>query len=197
MESLNLFLFNLMNAGPGLAGTPLLLATFAANGLIYLVPLLLTAYWLWRPAQRPVLLMAVSAILFALGINLLIGFCWFHPRPAMLGVGHTYLPHALDSSFPSDHMTVMWGMAMMFCTHRGFRLAGGVLLGMALVVAWARVFLGVHYPLDMLGAMLISTISVLVVNRRQAAITCWVLPRAELLYRWFFQWAIKRHWINA
>jgi undecaprenyl-diphosphatase len=197
MEQLNLYLFSLVNTGPGLGGTPLLLATFAANGLIYLVPLLLTACWLWRPAQRPVLLMAVGAILLALGINQLIGLAWFHPRPAMMGVGHTYLPHSLDSSFPSDHMTVLWALAAMLMLHRGLRLAGGGMLAVALVVAWARVFLGVHFPFDMAGAAVVASAAVLLVNHWQAVIRRRVLPMAEILYHWCFQWAIKRHWISA
>jgi membrane-associated phospholipid phosphatase len=45
-----------------------------------------------------------------LSIDQLIGMLYSHPRPIMIGLGHQYLPHPVDNSFPSDHATFMWSL---------------------------------------------------------------------------------------
>jgi membrane-associated phospholipid phosphatase len=50
--------------------------------------------------------------MLGVGMNQVIGLAWQHPRPFMIGIGHTWIPHAADSSFPSDHMTVLAGVGL-------------------------------------------------------------------------------------
>src|SRR5258708_5057976 len=108
MQNLNIFLFNLVNAGEPVNDWLLRGAVIVAEYFIYLIPLWLMYCWLWRPASRGALLFAVIAVLLSLSINQGLGLFWFHPRPFMMPVGHTYLTHVADSSFPSDHVTVIW-----------------------------------------------------------------------------------------
>ena len=49
--------------------------------------------------------------LVALLVNQLIGLVWQHLRPFMIGLGHSHLAHVADSSFPSDHLTLLWAVA--------------------------------------------------------------------------------------
>lgn len=35
----------------------------------------------------------------------------------MIGLGHTLITHAADSSFPSDHLTLLWAVAFSFLMH--------------------------------------------------------------------------------
>lgn len=69
----------------------------------------------------------------------------------MIGLGHTFLAHAPDSSFPSDHATVFATLCVTLSAQRLTRLALAT-LAIGSAVAWARIFLGVHFPLDMIGA---------------------------------------------
>ena len=62
-------------------------------------------------------------------------------------------------SFPSDHLTLLWAVAFSFLMHRSPRLAGIALALLGLPVAWARIYLGVHFPLDMVGAALVAVLS--------------------------------------
>jgi membrane-associated phospholipid phosphatase len=60
-------------------------------------------------------------------------------------------------SFPSGHSTVAAaaGLAMVVIARRADRpLAAVVAVALAFLVGWARVYLGVHYPLDVLGGYL-------------------------------------------
>jgi undecaprenyl-diphosphatase len=88
------------------------LARFSASGIIFVVPAILL--WLWfsggRQGHRQALFCTLS-ILIALGLGSICGMLLFHPRPFMIPLGHTWINHPADNSFPSDHGTVMFSAA--------------------------------------------------------------------------------------
>ncbi len=154
MEHLNSQLFLWLNASTPPSQLQLWLAIGVAEWLIYALPLLLALLWFSGQARQAVLTAALS-VLLALACGQLIGLLWPHPRPFMLGMGQTLLPHPPETSFPSDHATVFFTLGLSLLGSGWRRLAALVLLTGALV-AWARVYLGVHFPLDMLGALLLA-----------------------------------------
>jgi undecaprenyl-diphosphatase len=157
MEDLNYALFMGLNAPahPGV-GT-LAVAIFLAEYTILLLPLVAGLGWLrGNDATRKAVLLATVAALLGLMANQLIGLVWQHPRPFMLGMGHTLIPHVADSSFPSDHLTLWWAFACGLLAYRPWRAAATAMLLLGLPVAWARIYLGVHFPLDMLGAAAVA-----------------------------------------
>jgi len=198
MENMNLYLFDFLNASPGLSGWPLYFAIAAAEYLIYVIPIGLVAGWLWSSSQyRSTILAATLVGFLALGINQLINLAWFHPRPFMMHVGHTYLVHAPDSSFPSDHVTLLWAIGLVFMTRPYTRLSGAVVLLFAMLAAWARVYLGVHFPLDMAGAVLVATLSVVATRSLQWLPDRYLLPPLERFYRTAFTRAIAHRWVHG
>jgi undecaprenyl-diphosphatase len=108
--------------------------------------------------MRKVLLMATASGLVSLLINQAIGLVWQHPRPFMVGVGNTLIAHVADSSFPSDHLTLWWAVAFSLLVHRSWRTLGTAMALLGLVLAWARIYLGVHFPLDMVGALSVAAL---------------------------------------
>ncbi|WP_343586455.1 undecaprenyl-diphosphatase, partial [Herbaspirillum sp.] len=145
-----------INAGADTPGWQIGVATVLADYLIYLIPLCLLGAWLWGGrGQRLVLLNALAVAMIALGVNQLIGLLWTHPRPFMIGLGHTWIAHAADSSFPSDHVTVFASVGLSLLLG-GMRVPGLATLLLGIPVAWARIFLGVHFPLDMAGAVVVA-----------------------------------------
>lgn len=67
---------------------------------------------------------------------------------AHAGQVHLLLPHAADSSFPSDHAAAAFAIAVVLvAVHR--RL-GSLLLLTAALIGFARVYVGDHYPGDVL-----------------------------------------------
>src|SRR3954464_7008982 len=100
MNQLNELLFLAINASPNATGAPILLAVFMAKYLITLVPILLCAMWLWGyRADRFVATACVVALAVSLGINYLLGVMHYEPRPFLIGLGTTLLPHRPNSSF--------------------------------------------------------------------------------------------------
>ncbi|MEJ7138157.1 undecaprenyl-diphosphatase [Amphibiibacter pelophylacis] len=160
MESLNHTIFLWLNAPKHPGALTLAVAIFLAEQLIWTVPLLIGIGWLrgGESTRRTVLAAAASGLLGLL-VNQLIGLVWPHPRPFMIGLGHTLIPHVADSSFPSDHLTLWWSAAFSLVLQRGPRRAGVVLSLLGLPIAWARIYLGVHFPFDMLGALAVGALS--------------------------------------
>jgi len=156
LETLNQHFFLWLNATPQTPAFAMTLATLLAEWLIYLLPVLLLAMWsLGNSTTRQTALKALLTALLALGLAQVIGYLWPHPRPFMLELGHTWLAHAPEASFPSDHATLCFSIGIALLLSRWFWTGfATVLLG--LLVGGARVYLGVHFPLDVAGALLLA-----------------------------------------
>lgn len=184
MEHFNQTLFLLLNASAHPPSLVVSIAKILANQAIWLVPFTLLSGWLTGDeARRKLLLQAATAALFGLLINQMIGLLWFHPRPAMLNLGHSLIAHAPDSSFPSDHLTLLWTVAWSFGLHPLMRTKGLALALLGLALAWSRIYLGVHFPLDMLGALLVSGCSAELCRRVEHRVFDPLFPPIYLLYR--------------
>ncbi|MDR3428255.1 undecaprenyl-diphosphatase [Silvimonas sp.] len=195
MEELNQALFLWMNAPAHPSAGTVLCATVLADYLIWLVPLLLVICWLCGNAStRCFATEAATAGLLALGLNQLIGLVWQHPRPFMIGVGHTLIQHVADSSFPSDHLTLLWAVAFSLALHPHLRRIGVALALTGLPVAWARIYLGVHFPLDMLGAAIVAALTAALCRQPQRLMS-WLFQWVEQCYRFVGQPLIRRGWI--
>lgn len=167
----NAHLFELLNAGPGLAPAKLLFAVLLAKWLIVGVPLGLT--WAWfrgSLSARADLLEVLLAALLALAVAQPIMWVWPQPRPFAMHLGTQYLEHAQDPGLPSDHVTVFWSLALSALFTRRFAPWGFPLLAIGLSVGWSRVYLGVHFPYDILAALPVALAGALAAHglRRRA-----------------------------
>lgn len=157
LEHANQALFLVINA-PAHPDTFMIgLATVFAQYAIWLLPALgLLAGWRGTRQVRRVWILATVAAVIGLLVNLAIGQVWPHPRPFMIGVGFTHIAHAPDASFPSDHLTVLWSAAFALLWNPMGRRAGAMLALLGLPMAWGRIYLGVHFPFDMAGSLLVG-----------------------------------------
>ncbi|MFT4907114.1 MAG: undecaprenyl-diphosphatase [Oleispira sp.] len=196
IESINLELFLKINAGTDSPAWLINIATAIAEGLIYLIPVFMALCWLrGSSAQRSIALKLCVVTLLALGLNQLIALVWQYPRPFEMGVGHSWLSHVPDSSFPSDHVTIFAVMSIVLLFD-GMRKSGIILLLASTLVAWARIYLGVHYPLDMIGALIVSIFSYLLSTPLWNVLGAKATVFFEHLYRVIFGWPISKGWIR-
>ena len=156
LSELNLSLFSWINASPEASNTSIHFAIFIANDLLYCMILLFA--WFWLRGNYDTKKQILKAFIFT-SIAILISQCishvYYHPRPFVMEVGRTLIYHAPNGSFPSDHMLIFSSITFSYLFSAQRKL-GAFLLIMAWLVAWSRVYLGVHFPLDMLGAFLLA-----------------------------------------
>jgi undecaprenyl-diphosphatase len=142
MESLNQTLFLWLNAPEHSNALTLIVAILLAEWFIWMVPLLIGIGWLRGSERtRKAMLVATTSGLLGLLVNQLVGLGWKHPRPFMIGLGHTLLPHVADSSFTSDHLTLWWAVAFSLLLQGGPRNAG-----ITLTLLGRTHRLGAHLP---------------------------------------------------
>lgn len=164
LEAFNQSLFLQINAGTDTPTWIIDAAIFIANDLLYLMLGILLASWLWGDTtKRNLTIKACLVAMIGVGINQVIGLFYWHPRPFMIGLGHTWMSHVADSSFPSDHLVVFAGIGLTLMFDGALRI-GIVTLLTGLSVAWTRVFLGIHFPLDMLGAIGVAGLTYRIVS---------------------------------
>ena len=137
------------------------LMMMAAEAMPYIfIGLLL---YLWFANKKSESLYAGYAATLGIAINQLINIFYFHARPFMDGLGKTLIEHKAENSFPSDHTTFVISIALMLLTFKGIRKIGVAATLLALWCGVARVYLGVHYPFDILGAVAVALVSVYIV----------------------------------
>jgi len=79
----------------------------------------------------------------------------FTSHPAV----HPLIAHHPGQAFPSDHSTAAVTVALVVLVFLSRRW-GTVLLAVAVLIGFSRVYVGVHYPGDVLGSVLVSLIGV-------------------------------------
>lgn len=126
-------------------------ASIVAIGVVALAPLLVL-----RKRWRSLVYLGIT--LFGGGaLNLLAKVVWHRTRPHFWESGY---PLPQDFSFPSGHaMTSMLFVAALVVLTWKTRWSGIVLvLGAAyvLTIGWTRVYLGVHYPSDIVAGWLLA-----------------------------------------
>jgi len=107
-----------------------------------------------------------AAITGALGlfINFILGHINFEPRPFVTHHVNLLIQHAKDSSFPSDHTTGAFSLALAVLWRRHRKIGFGMLL-FAILTGISRVYVGHHYPFDVLGSIIVALLTSIVVYK--------------------------------
>ncbi len=138
--------------------------------------LFLAAYWwLWfeRKGQqrRDVVVAMVAGILTAVLSRLLQVVLPFHQRPLHSpGIG-IHMPLTVDpetlntfSSFPSDHAMLFFALAVPLW-NRSRWLGAAAMLWTLLVICAPRIYLGYHYPSDVLAGAVLGILCMVALSR--------------------------------
>lgn len=160
LDHFNRWLFLQLNADHDAPAGYIAFAVLCAEYLIVLFFVVLLGYLLLRHRSHPQVWATVlfSLVLGATAAYLIRKGC-YHPRPFTLPLGTNFLPHEWSSSFPSKHVTAMATPAFALCGLPETRSLGWWAVGSTLLVAWSRIYLGVHWPLDILAALFIALIA--------------------------------------
>jgi undecaprenyl-diphosphatase len=161
MEELNRQLFLNINQYVGNSHFIDLIMILIAKSMPYFFIGIL--FYLWFTNRRNESLYAGYATTLGVGINQIIGFFYFHPRPFMENLGTTLLAYKPENSFPSDHTTFTLSIALMLISFKSTRILGVVLSVFALWCRIARIYTGVHWPFDIAGSVITSSVAVIII----------------------------------
>lgn len=93
----------------------------------------------------------------AIGINAVLHFVYFRPRPFSATGIAPLIGHFPDASFFSDHLAVAGALTVY--VFRLDRRLGIAAIALSIVMALGRVAVAVHYPSDVLFGFLVGSIS--------------------------------------
>jgi len=157
-DSADVALFHRIN---GLAGNhhwlDVLMVASAKYAPVFYALVLLGCWLTWRPRWQRLAAIAGGAALVALGIGQLVGFVFPRDRPYLVTAATVLVPHGADTSFPSDHAILVAAVTIVLASLN--RRLGAWLAAIGAVVLFSRVYIGVHYPTDVIGGAALGVIS--------------------------------------
>lgn len=150
---------------------------FSESNLVKTIPFVVCILVLWfRPQctrqQREILVATIVSVILALaivrGLSSALPYVARPYRAADIGFQMPLTPPGVNknlndwSSFPSDHATFFFAIATGFWfISRWLGLLFGLL---SVFIAWQRVYLGLHYPSDLLAGALIGIVIAIALN---------------------------------
>ncbi|MBN2077949.1 MAG: phosphatase PAP2 family protein [Spirochaetes bacterium] len=169
-------------AGPWLDAA-MAVVTVAGDEPFYLVALPVI-YWCW---DRRIAIYAGAAFLVTMTLNDWIKYAVNHPRPdpekLLPGIRELALRHAPQSpGFPSGHTQgslAFWTSVAILCRRPLFWVLWAVMI---VLVPYSRLYLGVHYPGDVVGGLVIGALSL--------ALIIPALALGGAHYRKFNEWVL-------
>ena len=114
--------------------------------------------WIWffykedKLIRQKAVVLAVSSAFLALGFNQIISAIYFRPRPFTTHTVTLLLSKTTDASFPSDHAAGSFALALALWWFLSRRV-GYVMVLLAFVLDFSRVYAGTHYPFDIAGGI--------------------------------------------
>lgn len=141
-----------------------ILGLIIAEHLIFVLPIIVfIGYYFFNKKKNifSIFLKILFSLILVYGLNYLIGVILKRPRPF---VSHRevyqlskFFAKPSDYSFPSCHTAIAF--VFVFSVLLDWKKFGIILIMPAIMIGLGRIFVGVHYPLDILGGILIAFIS--------------------------------------
>ena len=148
------------------------------GAILTVLPVLAMLIYLWRRSEKiTAILYLVSVITFPL-VSLVVKNQFARPRQAIfppLVVETTY-------SFPSGHSltaVAVYGLAAVLLWQRGHRILAIISGIWVFLIGLSRVYLGAHYPSDVLSSFAVGTIMLIIVLFIDRRLNAYVRNRSQ------------------
>lgn len=130
------------------------LGIFFAKYLVYALLFLLILFF-WK--KKKVIFLSLAAAIFSrFGLVELIRLFWSRPRPFVENEVNLLLEH-VGASFPSGHTAFFFALSAVIFLYN--KKAGTLFFIASFLIAISRVFVGIHWPSDILAGAVIGIFS--------------------------------------
>lgn len=136
---------------------------FLSNRIRYVYILIFILMWFKRKMYKKMTCQAVVSVCMTLMINVLIKIFYFKPRPFLKRRIGILIPSKIDSSFPSKHTLLIFAVSTIVFFYQ--RLLGSIMLGMSLLTGFSRIWVGHHYPSDIIGSAILGSFTSIMTHK--------------------------------
>lgn len=137
---------------------------FAAKYLIFVLAAV-SLYWFVRMSrddQAKMLRFGTISLPLTYALGFIASLLYYNPRPFVSGGITPLIAHAANNGFPSDHALASFAIAAVFFAFS--KRHARILFALATIIAFARVFVGVHHYLDIEASLIFALIGWLATN---------------------------------
>lgn len=141
---------------------------YADYGIVIYALVILIAWFLARKSNNlrseAILIFTVVATLISLGIGQIISHIVARQRPYVFHQhAQVLISRSSDFTFPSDHATGVAALATgLYFLNKKLGIAAWLL---AVLMAFTRIYVGVHYPSDVLGGLILGACVVTILHK--------------------------------
>lgn len=146
---------------------------FFAKYMKYFLLFGIIMYWFTRKRENRIMIISsMFAFVVAEVFGAIAGAIHSNNQPfAELSNVNQLIGHAIDNSFPSDHAIEFFSICITFLLFK--KNLRYVWLVIAILVSFSRVWVGVHYPADILVGAILGIIG--------AALCYWIIPQLNVI----------------
>lgn len=146
---------------------------FFAKYMKYFLLFGIIMYWFTRKRENRIMIISsMFAFVIAEVFGAIAGAIHSNNQPfAELSNVNQLIGHAIDNSFPSDHAIEFFSICITFLLFK--KNLRYVWLAIAILVSFSRIWVGVHYPADILVGAILGIIG--------AALCYWIIPQLNVI----------------
>lgn len=160
---MNYMLFKVINRLAGRGTTMDTVMVFLSNKTRYLYFVILIFMWFRNNFYKKIILYAGISAGVTLFINRIIQLFYFKPRPFIFHRVRLLIPSKNNSSFPSKHTALAFAVATSVLFHQ--RFIGSIMWLLAILTGFSRIWVGHHYPFDIIGSAVIGSLTSVIINK--------------------------------
>jgi undecaprenyl-diphosphatase len=157
---MDLKLFRLINRLSGRFSPADQLMILISNRVRYIYLLIIILMLFKNRLNKKIAVETGIAVFFSLAAHFFIHLFYFKPRPFIKRRVGILIPSKTDSSFPSKHtMLAFTASTTVLLFHRTL---GTIMMWMSALTGFSRIWVGHHYPSDIIGSALLGSMTSIV-----------------------------------
>lgn len=160
---MNPIIFKLINPHSRRCSPIDLLMILISQKIRYVYIFVLIFMWFRNDSYKKVSCHALISSGITLFIHLIIKLFYFKPRPFVKHRVGLLIPSKMDSSFPSKHTLLVFAISTSIFLYN--RVLGLIMSILSVLTGFSRIWVGHHYPTDIIGSAFIATITSIILNK--------------------------------